>query len=442
MPVFKYQALDKNGNKTAGEMDAGDQKELRTTLKSKGFVLLSASEKGGGSLSFGSKKPAPDNNKKSSGSSSSSPQRGRAGANVTAGKAKPKKAKKQLISRVSSKERAIFTRQLATMISSGVSLLKSMTILSEQNENPTFKSKLEMVKADLTGGASLSEAMAKHPKQFDKLYTSMVRAGEASGALETVLERLAVNMEKTEILKGKVKGAMMYPIIVMVIAFSITFLLLTLVVPTFTKMFTDAGMELPGLTQFVVNISDFLKMFWWLVLMMIAGTIIGLKKYTETEKGKRVKDKFVLKLPLFGPFIRKVAVGRFTRTMATLLESGVPILTAFDIVAETVNNTVYEQAILIAKSSIKEGNTIAEPLEASGEFPTMVTQMIQIGEESGAITAMLDKVADFNEREVEEAVQALVSAMEPLAIVVMAIVVGTIVVAMFLPMFKVAELAG
>lgn len=433
MPVFRYEAIDKNGKKTSGEADAPDQRTLRAMMKERGLIITSSSEKGGALFGGGKKAPAKGGKE---------PSKRGGGGSINTSSPKAKKTKKQWISRVTSKEKAIFTRQLATMISSGVSLLRSMTILSDQNENPTFKSKLEMIKNDLTGGASLSEAMAKHPKQFDKLYTSMVRAGEASGALETVLERLAVNMEKTEILKGKVKGAMMYPIIVMVVAFSITFLLLTLVVPTFTKMFTEAGMQLPGLTQAIVDLSDFLKVFWWLVLMIIAGIVIGTKKYIETDKGRRAKDKLLLKMPLIGAFIRKVAVGRFTRTMATLLESGVPILTAFDIVAETVNNTVYEEAILVAKASIKEGNTIAEPLEASGEFPTMVTQMIQIGEESGAITSMLDKVADFNEREVEEAVQALVSAMEPLAIVVMAIVVGTIVVAMFLPMFKIADIAG
>jgi type IV pilus assembly protein PilC len=429
MPVFKYTAIDRNGNKTSGEENAESQKDLRSKLKKSGMILTGASMKGGGNISFGSKKKGP--------SKTASSNRGK-----TAATQKAKKPKRQLISRIKTKEKAIFTRQLATMIGAGVSLLKSITVLTEQNENPAFKTKLEMIKNDLTSGVSLSEAMAKHPKLFDKLYTSMVRAGEASGALETVLERLAISLEKTEAIRGKVKSAMMYPVIVMTIAFGITFMLLTFVVPTFTKMFTEAGMELPGMTQFIVDISDFLKVFWWFVLLVVAAIIFILKKYTSTEKGRRAKDKFLLKTPVFGIFLRKVAVGRFTRTMATLLESGVPILTAFDIVAETVNNTVYEEAILTAKGSIKEGNTIAEPLAASGEFPTMVTQMIEIGEESGAITEMLDKVADFNEREVEEAVQALVAAMEPLAIVFMAIVVGTVVVAMFLPMFKIADMAG
>jgi len=427
MPVFKYMAIDKNGNKTSGEENAGSQKELRAKLKKSGMVLTGASMKGGGNVSFGAKKK------------SKPVAKGQGKVAAKPGKAKPKR---RLISRIKTKEKAVFTRQLATMIGAGVSLLKSITVLTDQNENPAFKSKLEMIKSDLTSGVSLSEAMAKHPKLFDKLYTSMVRAGEASGSLETVLERLAISLEKTEAIRGKVKSAMMYPIIVMTIAFGITFMLLTFVVPTFTKMFTEAGMELPAMTQFVVDISDFLKVFWWFVLLVIAGIIFGLKKYTATERGRKVKDKFLLRVPIFGLFIRKVAVGRFTRTMATLLESGVPILTAFDIVADTVNNSVYEEAILTAKGSIKEGNTIAEPLAASGEFPSMVTQMIEIGEESGAITEMLDKVADFNEREVEEAVQALVSTMEPLAIVFMAIVVGTIVIAMFLPMFKISELAG
>ena len=413
MPIFKYSAMDRAGARKSGEMNVSNEKELKMALKDMGMTLLSASQQ------------------KSSGSASND------------GKAKASSGKKPtLLQKVSLKEITLFSRQIATMISAGVSLLKSITVLSEQNENPLFKAILEKVKSDLTSGIPLSQALSKYPKQFSKLYVSMVKAGEASGALEVVLNRLAISLEKAEALKGKVKGAMVYPIIVLTIAFAIVFGLLTFVVPTFTKMFTEAGMQLPGLTMVVVRISDFLKVFWWLVLGAVGGGIFGLKKYLETEKGRANFDKMALKLPIFGPFARKAAVAKFTRTMATLLESGVPILTAFDIVADTVGNVVIADAILVAKASIKEGNTIAKPLTESGQFPVMVTQMIEIGEESGAITEMLSKIADFNEREVEEAVSALVSAIEPMAIVLMAVLVGFIVIAMFLPMFKISDIAG
>lgn len=409
MPNYKYSAVDRTGVRKSGEISAANEKELKMALKDMGLTLLSSTQKAGGAGEKG--KPAA---KKGGG----------------------------LFKGISLKEITLFSRQIATMISAGVSLLKSITVLAEQNENPAFKSILEKVKSDLTSGIPLSQALSKHPKQFSKLYVSMVKAGEASGALEVVLNRLAISLEKAEALRGKVKGAMIYPIIVLVIAFGIVFGLLTFVVPTFTKMFTEAGMQLPGLTMFVVHVSDFLKVFWWLVFGAIAGVIFGFKKYVGTETGRAKVDKILLKVPIFGPFLRKAAVAKFTRTMATLLESGVPILTAFDIVADTVGNVVMSEAILTAKASIKEGNTIARPLADSGQFPVMVTQMIEIGEESGAITEMLSKIADFNEREVEEAVAALVAAIEPLAIVLMAVLVGFIVIAMFLPMFKISDIAG
>ncbi len=412
MPVYRYSAIDRGGARKSGEITAESEKDVKGSLKSMGLTLLTVDKKPG------------------SGNSNSK------------GVAKQQKSGFKFLKSVKLKEITLFSRQIATMISSGVSLLKSMTILSEQNENPLFKSILEGVKNDLTSGIPLSSAMSKYPKQFNKLYVSMVKAGEASGALEVVLDRLAIGLEKDQILRGKVKGAMIYPIIVLVVAFGITFGLLTFVVPTFTKMFTEAGMKLPALTQFVADLSNWLKTFWWVVIGGIVGIGVAFKKYRETEKGRRNIDQLLLKLPIIGIFMRKDSVARFTRTMSTLLESGVPILTAFDIVADTVGNVIMSEAVLTAKASIKEGNTIARPLADSGQFPLMVTQMIEIGEESGAITEMLSKVADFNEREVEEAVTAVVSAIEPLAIVLMAVLVGFIVIAMFLPMFKISDIAG
>jgi type IV pilus assembly protein PilC len=412
MAVYRYSAIDRGGARKSGEITADSEKDVKASLKNMGLTLLTVDKKAG-SVTVKNKD----------------------------GAVKQKSGFKFLQS-VKLKEITLFSRQIATMISSGVSLLRSMTILSEQNENPLFKTILEGVKSDLTSGIPLSSAMSKYPKQFNKLYVSMVKAGEASGSLEVVLDRLAIGLEKDQILRGKVKGAMIYPIIVLVVAFGITFGLLTFVVPTFTKMFTEAGMKLPALTQFVSDISNWLKSFWWVVIIAIFGTGFAFKKYGETEKGRRNIDQVLLKLPVIGVFMRKDSVARFTRTMSTLLESGVPILTAFDIVADTVGNVIMSEAVLTAKASIKEGNTIARPLADSGQFPIMVTQMIEIGEESGAITEMLSKVADFNEREVEEAVTAVVSAIEPLAIVLMAVMVGFIVIAMFLPMFKIADIAG
>lgn len=412
MAVYRYSAIDRGGARKSGEITAENEKDVKASLKNMGLTLLTVDKKAG-SLDV----------------------KGQGGA-------AKKNSGFKFLKKVSLKEITLFSRQIATMISSGVSLLKSMTVLSEQNDNPLFKSILEGIKSDLTSGIPLSSAMSKYPKQFSKLYVSMVKAGEASGALEVVLDRLAISLEKDQIIRGKVKGAMIYPIIVLVVAFGITFGLLTFVVPTFTKMFTEAGMKLPALTQFVADLSNWLKTFWWVVILSMVGVGVAFKKYRETEKGRRNIDQMLLKIPVVGVFMRKDAVARFTRTMSTLLESGVPILTAFDIVADTVGNVVMSEAVLTAKASIKEGNTIARPLADSGQFPLMVTQMIEIGEESGAITEMLSKVADFNEREVEEAVTAVVSAIEPLAIVLMAVMVGFIVIAMFLPMFHISDIAG
>jgi type IV pilus assembly protein PilC len=267
----------------------------------------------------------------------------------------------------------------------------------------------------------------------------MVKAGEASGSLDTVLERLANSMENAEAIRGKVKNAMVYPIVVLVIAFSILFLLLAFVIPQFVKMFNDSGMQLPLITRIVIGVSDWTVANWWLIIMSVIGGVYGFKKYRDTEKGKRKLDAVALKVPLFGNLTRKASVAKFTRTMSTLLESGVPILTSFDIVGEVVGNDIVKDAVLGAKDSIKEGNTIARPLHQSGQFPLMVTNMIEIGEESGTLVEMLEKVAAYNEREVDEEISNLLAAMEPLTILIMAIMVGTVVIALFLPMFSLSD---
>lgn len=417
MPTFKYNAMDsQTGAKKEGEVEAKDEAEVKQRIKNMGLVPLSITKKGGK-------------------------------ASAAAGKKSSEKKGKNPFARfmgsgIKTKDIAVFCRQLAVMINSGVSLLRCINVLYAQSENESMKSMLQRIRDELSAGVPLSGCLAKFPRQFDKLFVSMVRAGEASGSLDVVLNRLSEFLESSEALKGKVKGAMVYPIIVLTVAGGIVFMLVTFVIPVFAKMFTEAGMKLPPPTQLLVDISRFMQAWWWLVIGGIVGTITGLKKFIQTEKGRRAFDTFMLKAPLFGTFTRKVAVGRFTRTMATLLDSGVPILQAFDIVADVVNNGIIADAIIGAKGSIKEGNTIAKPLADSGQFPLMVTQMIEIGEESGAISKMLEKVADFNDREVDEAVTALVSAMEPLTIVLLAGVIGGIVVALFMPMFQISNAVG
>jgi type IV pilus assembly protein PilC len=358
--------------------------------------------------------------------------------------ARSSKSKKggNLFNAVTSKDIAVITRQLATMLDSGIALLRAIGIIEKQVEKPKLQEIFSSVKADVSSGMSLSNALAKYPKYFDKLYVSMVKAGEASGSLDVVLNRLSESMEASQELRGKVKGAMMYPIIVISVSIIIVTILMVGVVPRFVSMFDGAGVKMPAFTLFVIGVSNTIAS--WIGLVVLIGIIIGvvlLNRYVKTPKGRQQFDSFLLKLPLAGKLLRKVAVARFTRTMATLLNSGVPILVAFDIASDTSGNAVISNAVISARNSIKEGNTIAKPLAESGEFPVMVTQMIEVGEESGTITEMLNKLSDFIEQEIKEGLGQLVAAMEPLAIVFMAIVVGSIVIALFLPMLSLSDLA-
>jgi type IV pilus assembly protein PilC len=400
---YSYQGIDKKGKKYRGEREANSVQELRAKLKKEGINLIKAI-------------PLKKGGKKTKGSS--------------------------LFSRIRRKEIVLFTRQLATMLDAGIPLLRTISILAEQNENPKFKEILDGVVRDLNSGVDLSTTLAKHPNQFDKLYINMVKAGEASGSLETVLKRLAKSMEDAEEIKGKVKGAMTYPIIVIVISIIIVFALMSFVVPRFKMMFDQFGRELPAFTQLIFSISDFFAKNWVIILGGVGVGLFLIYKYVSTEKGKYNFHKFVLKLPIFGPLNRKVAVSRFTRTMSTLLESGVNILTAFEIAGDTSGNTVISQVIEKAKISIREGNTLAKPLKESGEFPVMVTQMIEVGEESGTLIDMLAKVSDFQDVEVNETIQQALAALEPLAILVMAVFVGSIVIGLFLPLTQISDLVG
>jgi type IV pilus assembly protein PilC len=338
---------------------------------------------------------------------------------------------------IKSMDLTLFSRQLATLVTSGVPLVQGLSILEEQFTAPAFKAVLKAVKTDIESGVSISDSLRKHPNAFSELYIGMIHAGEVGGILDQVLDRLAAYMEASEALKAKVKGAMTYPIVVGCVAVGAVAILLTFVVPQFSKMFLEMGTELPGPTQMLINVSNFLKTWIALIVALLVVAFVAFRKvYKTNPKFTMEVDKFALKMPVIGEVIRKTAIAKFTRTLGTLVKSGVPILQAMETVAKTAGNKVIEKAIFDAREAVREGERIADPLKRSGVFPPMVLQMISIGEETGALDSMLSKVADFYDREVESAVEGLTSMIEPLIIVFMGGAVGSIVVAMFLPMFE------
>lgn len=345
-------------------------------------------------------------------------------------------------SKVTNKDIVIFTRQFATMIDAGLPLVQCLDILSSQQQNQLFKTTLLDVKKSVEGGSTFADALKKHPKIFDALYANLVAAGEVGGILDTILNRLAVFMEKAEKLKGKVKGALTYPAVICAIAFIVVAVLLLYVVPIFQGMFADFGSALPAPTQFVVNLSNGLRKYWYIFVGIIAGVIVSFKQFYNTNKGRVIIDDVILKLPIFGDLIRKTAVARFTRTMATMISSGVPILEALEIVAKTAGNKTIEAAIIKTKTALSQGKTLAEPLAETKVFPSMVVQMIAVGESTGALDTMLSKIADFYEEEVDQAVDTLMSLIEPILMVFLGVVVGGLVITMYLPIFKLAGAAG
>lgn len=343
---------------------------------------------------------------------------------------------------VKEKEIVVFTRQFATMIDAGLPLVQCLEILSSQQTNKTFKEVLLKVKGDVEAGSTFAEALKKHPRIFNELFCNLVAAGEAGGILDTILNRLATYIEKTMNLKKKIKGAMVYPGVVLTVALGVVTLLLTFVIPIFQKMFTDMGATLPPFTQLIINLSEFIRHFWPLIIVLLFGMGMVFRYYYKTEKGREVVDGNILKLPIFGPLIKKVAIAKFTRTLGTMLSSGVPILEGLEIVARTSGNRVIEKAVLKTRASIGEGKTVAEPLGASGIFPPMVVQMISVGESTGALDSMLGKIADFYDDEVDAAVSALTSLLEPLLMVFMGSAIGALVIAMYLPIFQMAAVLG
>jgi type IV pilus assembly protein PilC len=336
---------------------------------------------------------------------------------------------------VKTREVVIFTRQFATMINSGLPLVQSLTILAEQTENKIFASKITEVLNDIQSGQTLADAMRKHPKIFTELYVNMVAAGEAGGILDTILLRLAVFLEKNDALVRKIKSAMTYPAVMLFVVIACTTLLLWKVVPVFAGIFIDAGLELPLPTRAVLAASAFLQSYLWIIILGVIGFSFALRRYYKTDSGQLVIDKFLLNMPVLGVMLRKSAVSRFTRTLGTLVSSGVSILEGLQITARTAGNRVIHDAVMASRASIAGGATIAEPLKTSGVFPPMVVQMINVGEQTGGLDEMLSKIADFYDDEVDAAVSALTSILEPIMIVVMGVVIGGMVVAMYMPMF-------
>ncbi|MCM0083466.1 type II secretion system F family protein [Geomonas sp. Red32] len=406
MPKYNWEARSKAGATQKGVMDAASAAAVETQLKRYGFSSITVKEAGKG-LSMELKIPGLGGAKK-----------------------------------IDTKDLVVFTRQFATMIDSGLPLVQCLDILSSQQENPTFRDVLVKVKESVESGSTFAESLARHPRAFDQLYVNLVAAGEVGGILDTILNRLAAYIEKAMKLKKQVKGAMVYPATIMSIAVVVVGVILVFVIPTFAKMFADFGGELPAPTRIVIALSHFLTKY---ILVLIAlGFAIkwGIGKYYQTPAGRKNIDRMGLKAPVIGPLIRKVSVAKFTRTLGTMISSGVPIMDGLDIVAKTSGNKVVEEAIYKVRTSISEGRTMAEPLAECGVFPPMVVQMISVGEATGAMDTMLNKIADFYDDEVDDAVSALTAMMEPMLMVFLGTTVGGLVIAMYLPIFKLASTVG
>ena len=394
MPVFEYKGKTVTGSQVEGELKVKDRAELERILR-RNKILVDKVNRKASQVSI------------------------KIGSGV----------KKIHVSR--------FTRQFATMIGAGLPMVQCLDILSKQMDSQEFCKIIGEIKESVSSGSTLSEAMSKHKKVFDELYVNMVEAGEMGGALDTILVRLANYREKADALTRKVKGALVYPAVVSIVATGVTIAMLTFIVPIFAKMFSNLGAELPAPTQVVLQISEFIQSYFLVMLGVVVAGIVGLRMMLKNEEGRFQFDKFMLKTPIFGDLIRKSAVARFTRTLGTLIQSGVTILDALEITAKTAGNKVLQRAIKKSVVSIAEGDTITNPLKESGVFPPMVIQMIGVGEKTGGLDDMLSKIADFYDEEVDAAVHALTSMIEPMVIVLMGIVIGGILIAMYLPMFDI-----
>jgi type IV pilus assembly protein PilC len=348
----------------------------------------------------------------------------------------------RLPGRVGAKRLAIFTRQFSVMLDAGLPLVQCLEILGNQEESKTFREIIVQVRTDVESGASLADAMRKHPKAFDNLYVNMIAAGEAGGILDVILQRLSTYIEKVVKLRSQVKSAMTYPVTIIVIAAGVVFIILWKVIPVFASLFAGLGGEMPFLTAVVVNASNFIGRYFIFIVLAIIGISIAINRFHKTHRGKRIIDQAVLKVPVIGMLVLKVAVARFCRTLATLTSSGVPILDGLEITAKTSGNSIVEDAVMAVRKSVEEGRTISEPLAETKIFPPMVCQMINVGEQTGALDQMLSKIADFYEDEVDTAVEGLTKLLEPIMIAILGGIIGTIVTAMYLPMYTIINQIG
>ena len=403
MPDYKYTAIDRTGSQTSGRIEAANDEQARQKLMAKGLMVTTLASDAGAA------KPA-------------------------AAPAAPAKPGFSFGAKVTQNDVTIMTRQLATLITAGLPLLRALELITKQERNPAFKTILGNVAESVSQGNNLSEALQAHPKVFDRLFVNMIRAGEAGGVLDKVLDRLAKFREKAERIQKKVKSAMVYPGVVMSVAIIIVYILMVKVVPSFQKLLDGQKTQMPPLTQFVVGISKFLTEYWWATPILIFGAYFGLKTWLSTEKGKELFDRIIFRLPKVGGFIQIVSVSRFARTFGTLMASGVPILQSITITRDTLDNVVIAKSLERVHDRVRDGEPLSVPLDQSGVFPQMVTSMIQVGEETGQLPEMLNRVADIYDEEVDNAVTALTSIIEPVLIVFLAVVVGTIVLAMFLPL--------
>jgi type IV pilus assembly protein PilC len=427
MAKFSYVALDSRGKEITGVLESESTTAAVSRIREMGYFPTNVAEADKAAAKKGAKPAAPG-----------APAGGKAGGKKGLGSLDLKFLS---TGKVKTKILTAFTRQLATLIDAGLPLLRGLDVLRKGEKNPTLKRTLQQLAESVEGGSTFSEALAQHPKVFNKLYVNMVRAGEAGGVLDVTLSRLADFQEKAQRIKNKVISAMVYPAVVIMVALGIVTFLMIVVIPKFQEIFTDLleGKPLPTLTLFVLGCSNLVKNRFPLVAGCVAAVWIAIKMIGKTVKGRYYLDKFKLNAPIFGQLIRKVGIARFTRTLGTLIASGVPILQALNIVRETSGNAVIAKAVSQIHDSVKEGERIVQPLEASGVFPAMVVSMVDVGEETGALPDMLMKVADVYDDEVDNAVGAITSLLEPVMIVILAVIVGAIVVAMFLPLIDVIQ---
>ena len=337
---------------------------------------------------------------------------------------------------ISAKRVAIFTRQFSVMLDAGLPLVQCLEILGEQEENQNFQTIIQQVRSDVESGSSLADAMRKHPKAFDNLYVNMVAAGEAGGILDIILQRLSIYIEKAVKLKSQVKSALIYPVAVIIIAALVVFIILWKVIPVFAQLFAGLGSEMPFLTRMVIGASNFIGRFFISMALVIGAAVFMVNRWHKTHRGGRVIDGLLLKIPVIGMLLRKIAVARFCRTLSTLTASGVPILDGLEITAKTSGNAIIEDAVMAVRKAVEEGKTISEPLRETKVFPPMVVQMINVGEQTGALDQMLSKIADFYEDEVDTAVTGLMKLIEPIMITILGAIIGTIVTAMYLPLYS------